>query len=419
MAIVLRGTQEKSPSVGQRLSQGIGQGLQMAQQMYDKHLQEQQMKQESEMINKLTGMDVSEIRDPKLRQEIVSQALQGKQKSKNTAQELMSGQNQVYNIAKMRGKTDQEAVADARAFGQDPSLYERTTKPIKPKEPSLTEKPVPHEISKKMKKIVADNPNATADNLRLLMDEAQIPPIYSNPYTENRRRTEEQASKTKEQRRTALRQETLPIRTDIANKAKIAEQSVRNKEQLIDLIEKGDINDPTYAALAESLPLNLGKRLLSPDTIEYKSGLVEEYGDLKNIFSGATRVKEIELLEAKIADIYLTNEQKKRVLKSRINAEKAHIIRAEAAAELEDREDLGILQFEKELEKIAKPKLDALFSQILDEQKAIIQEAESKKQAPLDGNDPDDIKIIDEILKEVGGDWKQAEKLARKKGYKF
>jgi hypothetical protein len=37
----------------------------------------------------------------------------------------------------------------------------------------------------------------------------------------------------------------------------------------------------------------------------------------------------------------------------------------------------------------------------------------------LNINDPDDLQIIDQILKEAGGDAKKAEKLAQKKGYTF
>ena len=248
------------------------------------------------------------------------------------------------------------------------------------------------------------------------MDEAGIPPVYSNPYTENRRRTEEQTTKSEESRINELRKETLPIRSDIAKKAMASSQGIRNKEHLLELIEKGDINDPTFAALAEALPLNLGKRMLSNDTIEYKAGMIEEFNDLKNIFPGQVRVKEIELLEQKMADLFLTDDQKKSVLKSRINALKADEIRAEVAQEIENK-PLGILQFQNELEKIAKPKLEALFNQILDEQKSIFQNAENRKKVPLDLKDPDDKQIVQQIFLEAGKDWNKAEKLAKKKGY--
>lgn len=288
-----------------------------------------------------------------------------------------------------------------------------------PKEGARSAQPIQPEINKKIGEVLGRSKGMSADELKFAFDEERIPPADYSQYIENRRRTEEQGTKTSEEKKKALRTETLPIRSELAKKAQAAEKGIQNKQHLLDLIKRGDINDPTYAALAESLPLNLGKRLLSNDTVEYKSGLVDEFTDLRNIFQGQTRIKEIELLEEKVADLYLTDDQKEAVLKSRINALKSDIIRAEAAAELEDRDDLGVLQFNKEVEKIAKPKLEALFNQILDEQKAIIKDAENRKQLPLRDDDPDDLKIIDAILEEAGGNYKKAEQIAEKKGYKF
>lgn len=216
------------------------------------------------------------------------------------------------------------------------------------------------------------------------------------------------------------RKETLPLKENIIARADASRESIRNKTHLIELIDKGNINDPTFAIFAESLPFNLGKRLLSEDTVEYKGGLVDEFADLKNIFKGATRVKEVEIYENKLADIYLNDAQKKAILKSRINTAKVDLIREEAAAEVENMfPNIGALQFNKKVDDIAKPKINALFNTIWDEQKAIIDQAERRKDMPLDINDPDDVIIIDQILKEANGNYLEAEKIAKKKGYKF
>lgn len=224
----------------------------------------------------------------------------------------------------------------------------------------------------------------------------------------------------KEKKESALRQETLPLRSEIANKAKAASEGIQNKEQLLQLIKTGKIDDPTYATLASSLPLNLGKRLLSPETVQYKAGLVDEFKDLKNIFAGATRVKELEILEEKIADLYMTDEQKETILKSRINALRSDMIKAETAAEMESEGKFyGILQFQNELEKRAKPKLEALFNRTLDEQKAAFKDAENLKKIPLSMDDPEHSQIIEQIYQEAGKDPKKAEALAKKKGYSW
>lgn len=224
--------------------------------------------------------------------------------------------------------------------------------------------------------------------------------------------------KSKEKKIENLRKETLPIRQEIFERADTARRGIENKQKQLQLIDTGNINDPTYATLLESLPLHFGQRFLSPETVEYKAGLVQGYGDLKNIFSGATRVKEVEILEQKIADLYLTDQQKKSILRSAIDTQKADLIREEAASELEDR-PLSLLQYRKEVEKLAKPKLDSLFNKIIDAQKSIIKDAENRKNIPLSDSDPEDQQIIDQILDEAGGDWRKAEKIAKKKGYKF
>lgn len=214
------------------------------------------------------------------------------------------------------------------------------------------------------------------------------------------------------------KKETLPMRQEIANKANAARKGIENKKHLVELINTGNINDPTYATLAEAIPLNLGKRLLSPETVEYKAGLVDEFSDLRNIFQGQTRVKEIELLEAKLADIYLTDEQKKTILKSRINALQADLIKEEAAAEVEAKyPNLGALQFSIKVEEIAKPKMKKLFDQVLDEHKFVINQAEKRKEIALNPKNPDDFAIMLSIRKEAGGDKEAAKKLAKKKGY--
>lgn len=414
MVIVLPGQRKASKwgAIGGAFGKGLGEGMESAQ---EKKEMEKYQEQENEAANKL-GIDLRGIRDPQTRREILLNGIKSKTKYQNDSSSLLSNRNILSDLENRRELPQ----GSLNAYENDPKMAEQVSRPkTEPKTPkqALGEKEVPPEIAKKIKKVLADNPKANADELRLAMDESSIPPSYSNPYTENRRRTEEQVAKSREDQTRALRQETLPIRKQLADKALAASHGIQNKEHLIQLIDKGDLNDPTIAALAESLPLNLGKRLLSKDTTEYKAGLVEEFGDLRNIFQGQTRIKEIELLENKIADIYLTDEQKKAVLRSRINALKADMIRAESAEELENRHDLGVLQFNSELEKRAKPKLDALFNQILDEQKSIIQNAENRRNLPLDPNDPEDRKIMEQIKKEAGGDKTKAKAIAKKKGY--
>ncbi len=75
---------QRRPSMGQRLNQGIGRGLEVGSQLYQKHLQEQALQQENEASKRL-GIDLSGIQDPKMRQEAISYALQGRREEENAA----------------------------------------------------------------------------------------------------------------------------------------------------------------------------------------------------------------------------------------------------------------------------------------------------------------------------------------------
>lgn len=215
-----------------------------------------------------------------------------------------------------------------------------------------------------------------------------------------------------------LKKETLKRRDEISSRASVARQAITEQEDLLNLIGTGNIDDPTVATILDNIPMNLGRRFLSPETTEYKAGLVNGYRALRNIFQGQTRVKEIELLEDKIADIYLTDEQKKGILRSSIKTLNVDLLREEVAAEIEEQfPNLGLLQFNKKVEEKLKPRLNALADRVIDEQKALIQDAENRKKIPLDYDDPEGRQILEQLVKEAKGDQKKTRELAKKKGY--
>jgi hypothetical protein len=223
------------------------------------------------------------------------------------------------------------------------------------------------------------------------------------------------------EKREDLRQgasETLKQRQDIAQKAQDASQAIAEKERMMDLIDTGNLDDPTTAAILDAIPMKLGIRFLSPETVEYKSTLVNGYRDLRNIFKGATRVKEIEVMEDKLADIYLTDQQKKAILKSSMNTLQYDILRAEAAAEVEEKfPGVKALAFNKKVDELMKPKVEALANRVIDQQKSIILDAENRKKIPLNPSDPEDLEIMKQIKKEAKGNNFEAKRIAKQKGY--
>ena len=295
-------------------------------------------------------------------------------------------------------------------------------KASKPKAPpgGLGGQPVPPEVGSKIKEIIDANPLANSDQLAISFDEAGIPRGYSGTYIENRRKQDEQRAKTAESRSGEKHKETSDLRKDIANKAIAAEQSIANKENQLDIINKGKLTDPSVAAVLDALPFKLGQRFLSDDTAQYKATLVDDFKDMGNTFKGSVRVAEIDIWEAKLADTYLTDDQKRKIIKARMDSLNVDVIRAEEAAKLEEEKpDLGILQFTRELNERVKPRMKAIQDQVFDQINSAFDDAERMKGRVLDYHNPSDYEVGRQILKEAKGDIKLAYKIAEKKGYKL
>lgn len=322
-----------------------------------------------------------------------------------------------------------EQIPDEEFEGTRPELQIMAHKAKNPKPiGGLGGQPVPPEVYNKIEQINKENPEASSSELKAKYDKAGIYPAASQPYVENKQKEEELKVKKEAKSQSDLSKEVGPLKQKIIEKANAARESIANKENLMDLVNRGNLNDPTVATFLDNLPFNMGKRFLSEDTVEYKGGLVDNFRDLKTIFNGPARVKEIEIMENKIPDIYFTDSQKKQMLKSRIDVAKIDLAREEAAAEIEkEKPNISALQFNREVENRTKQKMDTIGKYVLGEQKAIIDSAERMKSLPLNINDPDHKQIIAQIVKEAnpGSDVtkltpaqiKKSEELAKKKGY--
>ena len=161
------------------------------------------------------------------------------------------------------------------------------------------------------------------------------------------------------------KKETLPIRKEFADKAKYARQGIENKKNILALINKGNINDPLTVELSKYLPGAVGNKLLSTDTQLYKTGLFDEFGVLKTMFPGPIRVKEIELLEDKLATLDKSHEAKSQILETGALKLERDIILAKYARQVEKQNpNASVLEFEELVSEKAKPDLDKLFNEI-------------------------------------------------------
>ena len=278
-----------------------------------------------------------------------------------------------------------------------------------------TSQSVPPQVVQAMDRVIKANPDADAAELQQQMHEAGVPPIYSNGYIETKRRQNDTSKKIDAADIRLNRQETLPVKQEIINRGNTAKESIRTKQELDRLIDTKKLDNPTFAVIADAMPFNLGKRMLSPETVVYKAGMVDEFKDLKNIFTGQTRTAELNILQNKMADTYLTDAQKKAILKSRIDVLNRDVYRMEAAEQVDP--SLGLFEFNKKVGELTQKRIDALGDKVIADHRAIIEEAERQKKIPLSPSDPAGLEILQQILQEANGDKKLARKMARDKGY--
>lgn len=83
--------ENRKPTTGERFNKAFGTGLNILQEHQQKQKQESQYEQENEAAKRL-GMDLTGIRDPKMRQEALSYALQGRNQEMLESQKLQGKQ---------------------------------------------------------------------------------------------------------------------------------------------------------------------------------------------------------------------------------------------------------------------------------------------------------------------------------------
>lgn len=214
--------------------------------------------------------------------------------------------------------------------------------------------------------------------------------------------------------------DTSKLRSEVAQESAAARDAIENQKDLLEKVKAGELDDPTYAALAELIPFHLGERFLSPGSVEYRSQLINEYNQLKTIFKGQTRVEEIKLLNSKLAHLYLTDEQKDRVLNNSIKKLEAVAAKGEIAAEIEaEHPEYGSLRFQNELNKRLDERKKEISNQIVDEYQAITEQAEALKKTPLDNTNPEHVQILKQFYDRAAGNKMKAAALLKKEGYQL
>jgi len=145
----------------------------------------------------------------------------------------------------------------------------------------LANQPVPDEISDKMERVLEENPEADSDQLLLKMDKAGIPRKFSNAFTENRRRKDEQATT----RQDVSYKEQKDFIDDVTNQYTAFEKDTKPKLLQMQSIPEDKLIGPTGAKFLEYLGIPLGaledpsSELFSKLSLDLLKGLPETYGN--------------------------------------------------------------------------------------------------------------------------------------------
>jgi len=211
------------------------------------------------------------------------------------------------------------------------------------------------------------------------------------------------------------RAERLPILQQYANEAKSASDVIANQEELLRLVNTGDLDNPLFATLANNvIPYDLAKQFLSPETVTYEAIRAANFAEIRNMFKGTTNLKEIEIEDARLAGTFLNDLQKKAVLNARIKAEGAKLIKAQAAEEIDAKyPNASVLEFQNRTEKLAKKNLEQYAKEYAQEIKRVI------GLRPLSNVNQADRELVKKYIVKNNGNLDKAYKQLEDDGYKF
>jgi hypothetical protein len=271
------------PNLGAALGQGLGQGVgQHFENIYeDKRKEAEQLRNRNKLQEALGkaqqiysnpnlseeekqfGLYSTMSEHPEIAKQIQSEQLQRQQfnqlkqyqeqKIQQQQQQQEKQQDQENALLRQIEQINGLQPNSLKGFEKQPGLAAKLTAPQAEKQPQggLTGQPVPAEVSQKINDILNSNPEANSDQLRVKMDEAGIPPTYSNPYTENRRRQDEIKSNVKEKRVEAGNKRAEKILEDADKIRATIPQKRTSLMAMEDAVEEGDMSFFSLDNLAE------------------------------------------------------------------------------------------------------------------------------------------------------------------------
>jgi len=212
-------------------------------------LSEYRRSEEDEALKREYNVDFSGITDPNQRKMLAEKS------ALNKSNQLKGQSSQDIQSIYAKGLRGEE-LTDEEMSKLPVNAQTQLNKARNPKEQRtpLSGQSVPPEVSMAANKVIQQFPNASADQLKMMMDEIGIPPAYSNGYVENRRRQDERAA---------------------ASKDKILESGQKRAEKVLDRADKIGENLPlkeSYVNAMEDAVVNEDLSFWTPDNFANITG---------------------------------------------------------------------------------------------------------------------------------------------------
>lgn len=237
----------------------------------------------------------------------------------------------------------------------------------------LTGQSVPPEISMKANDILKSNPTANSDQLKLKMDEAGIPPIYSNGYVENRRRQDESKASLNEKKELDKIKRHNDLSSEVISNVNKLAESIPQRKSALELSKNAILNKDLSFWTKDNLAEITGvEGLRSPEGAIFKTAGKEYF--LGSIQRAGARPNQ--WVEQQISDMLTkvgrsteANLSVTRALENELDLDTARVeITNRLANELEDKlgyvpRDLGE-RVQKELSAFAEDKQKELYNDL-------------------------------------------------------
>jgi len=211
------------------------------------------------------------------------------EKGQEIFQQRMQIEQQAYNEKYAKEQQKAAVEKEKRLFQQQKDLQAqkdiaaKERAGLKPPPGGVTAQPVPPQVNQAISSVLENSKGLNADQLKLAMDQAQIPPIYSNGYIESRRQETKPIFEPESEKLEAKR--VADLATSIEKDYLSAKNENIRLDRMEELSGKEGLSTPLMVKALDAIGLPIGI-LSNPDTEEYRKLETDFIRDARDVFPG-------------------------------------------------------------------------------------------------------------------------------------